>query len=88
MPPKQKGIRRSSKPPADLLDAVKWWGDFQPGGNMASVNPQPRVVTYENDAREAFEAFDAFADSLAVLDLIALSWSNRSGRGFSAPGSK
>jgi hypothetical protein len=39
-------------PPSRILDAARWWSDFNPGaGNLERFHPQPRVVEADDDAR-------------------------------------
>ena len=57
-----KGLE-SSDPPADLLDALRWWADWQPSDNPAAViTPQPKVLRH---APEAIERFDDYATAIA-----------------------
>lgn len=40
------------EPPSRILDAARWWSDFNPGaGNLERFHPQPRVVEADDDAR-------------------------------------
>jgi len=40
------------EPPSRILDAARWWSDFNPGaGNLERFHPQPRVVEADEDAR-------------------------------------
>ena len=38
--------------PQEIIDRVKWWADFSPGGNLASINPVPAVLEMAPDAEE------------------------------------
>lgn len=51
--------------PQDIAAAVKWWGDYNPGGNLAGVNPQPRRLTYTPEARAVFRELEVEAKSNA-----------------------
>lgn len=47
-------------PPSGLVDAIRWWVQYQPGGNMQSVGgehatPDPLCVEYSPEAAERFE---------------------------------
>lgn len=64
LPEKQKG-QRLAQAPDELVAAVRWWGEFRPGGNLANEHPQPAVVPYDDDARVAFDEFETTADKLA-----------------------
>jgi len=40
--------------PPRVLDAAKWWSDFQPGeyrGNLLGIHPVPKVVEHTDEAR-------------------------------------
>jgi hypothetical protein len=43
--------------PAPILEAVRWWGDFKPGGNLAPEHPAPVVVPYDDEARALMSDF-------------------------------
>jgi hypothetical protein len=50
-------------PQPSLVDSVRWWVDYQPGGNMSIVNPQPATASHTDAARVRFEAhLDAIDD--------------------------
>lgn len=51
-------------PPKDLLDVVAWWRDFKPGGNLASVHPQPLLVDATAEARSVFADLGAIVDGM------------------------
>lgn len=40
--------------PPELVEQVRWWGDFKPGGNLSGQNPQPIVVPYTGEAEQVF----------------------------------
>lgn len=49
--------------PQDIIDEVRWWKDFRPeGGNLASLNPVPKVVMLTEEANEAMSTFCKYAD--------------------------
>ena len=41
-------------PAAVTLDALRWWHDFRPGGNLGGEHPRPMVVPHTPEARERF----------------------------------
>lgn len=58
----------SDKPiPEGILETVRWWGDFQPGGNLSRENPQPQVVNETPDARERFDALNDVVEDAKVF---------------------
>lgn len=40
--------------PQELIDALRWWNDYQPGGNLASAHPTPLKVPHTPEAAERF----------------------------------
>ena len=39
-------------PPSRVLDAARWWSDFNPGtGNLDRFHPQPQIVEADDEAR-------------------------------------
>lgn len=38
--------------PDDLLEALRWWNDFRPGGNLASEHPTPKKIPHTPEALE------------------------------------
>jgi Protein of unknown function (DUF3987) len=56
--------RRINKPtlPQSLIDQAKWWNDFQPGGNLSGVHPQPLVVESSPAAARIMVGFDEAAE--------------------------
>lgn len=49
--------------PAGIVEQAKWWGHtFQPGGNLAAVNPQPVIIGSTQEARLMFADLDAVAE--------------------------
>jgi hypothetical protein len=48
----------SSAPGAEIMDPVRWWCDFQPGGNLTGEsqgNPQPIQAAYTPDAAKRID---------------------------------
>ena len=39
-------------PPQEIIDQVKWWLDYQPGGNLNTENPVPTLVDWTAEAEE------------------------------------
>jgi hypothetical protein len=45
-------------PPAELIDAIKWWKNYHgDGGNMATENPVPRMISKTPEANERHEQY-------------------------------
>lgn len=44
--------------PSHIVDEAAWWGGYSPGGNLASINPQPRALTYSPDAKIVLREFE------------------------------
>lgn len=67
-------------PPADLLEALRWWNEFRPGGNLAGEHPQPRKIPHTPEASERFESHIAGINERRIKEhpLRAAVWS-RSG---------
>lgn len=43
--------------PEEILSEARWWAEFEPGkrrGNLLGVHPEPRVVSFDSDAVEAY----------------------------------
>jgi hypothetical protein len=52
--------------PASILEAARWWAEFQPGerpGNLADWHPVPRLVGQTDEARDVFRAMRERADA-------------------------
>ncbi|MCC5823219.1 MAG: bifunctional DNA primase/polymerase [Phycisphaerales bacterium] len=43
--------------PASIIEAVQWWAQFKPGGNLANEHPRPITVETDDGARSVFDAF-------------------------------
>ena len=49
-------------PPAEIIDAVRWWGEYQPcGGNLGGEHPEPTVVPFTEDAAAAMSDYELWA---------------------------
>ena len=45
----------SDPPPQTVIDAVKWWQEYRPGGgNLSSEHPQPKKVPHTPEADDRF----------------------------------
>jgi len=44
--------------PKSIVEQTRFWGAFSPGGNLSGENPQPMVVAYSDEAREAMIALE------------------------------
>ena len=44
-----------SHPSKELIDALRWWNDFRPGGNLAGEHPDPKRVPHTPEAAERFQ---------------------------------
>jgi hypothetical protein len=42
----------ADKPPDALIEAVRWWLTFAPGGNLSEAHPEPRMVPHTPEAKE------------------------------------
>ena len=47
--------------PEAIVEEARWWGNFNPGGNLSSENPQPRVVEYTSEAAGVMTALEKHA---------------------------
>lgn len=45
-------------PPAELVEQVRWWGDYKPGGNLSLMTPQPRRLATNAEAKAVFRELD------------------------------
>jgi hypothetical protein len=54
--PRSAGQEPRVRPlPDRVLEAAKWWGDFQPGkGNLENWHPEPAIVEYTDEALKWF----------------------------------
>ncbi|MCC6284786.1 MAG: DUF3987 domain-containing protein [Phycisphaerales bacterium] len=51
------------EPPASIVEAARWWGGFNPGGNLNREHPKPLVVPTTDEARAVFNRLAAAADA-------------------------
>ncbi len=70
-PPRQRSVARDV--PENLLEAARWWGEFQPGGNLAREHPEPAIIPCTAEAASIF-------DELAQRVDVELAQSNVEGR--------
>jgi len=49
------------KLPLPIIERAKWWGNFQPGGNLSQEHPEPHQVPYSD---EAVAIFDTLAEQV------------------------
>lgn len=49
--------------PEDVLTAAKYWFEFNPGGNLSDINPQPQEIFYTDEAIMVFSQFNKRVDS-------------------------
>lgn len=40
----------------EILQTVRWWADFRPGGNLGDLNPAPKLLETTPEARAVFES--------------------------------
>lgn len=59
---KRRYIENKPELPSKLVEVAAWWGNFQPGGNMAHANPQPLVIQSTASARRTLYAFGQEAE--------------------------
>ncbi len=53
-------------PPEQIVEIARWWGDFQPGGNLRTAHPKPIVVPSTKEADTIFDDFAEQADERLV----------------------
>jgi len=49
--------------PDEIITAARWWGDFEPGGNLRREHPDPIVVPTTAAAGQVFDTFAASVDA-------------------------
>ena len=54
-PPRQRA--RLDSVPDSIVETARWWGQFNPGGNLHSEHPTPQVVEHTSDAEAEFDRF-------------------------------
>ncbi|MBX3404547.1 MAG: DUF3987 domain-containing protein [Phycisphaeraceae bacterium] len=63
-PERPKRQRRARVPPPKaIVDRVRWWNEFSPGGNLRKEHPKPLVVTATPEAAARFDALADHADA-------------------------
>jgi hypothetical protein len=69
--------RARCAPPKSVVERARWWGEFQPGGNLRKEHPVPLVAPTTDEASAAFDALADHADAQmeAGGDGIAAVWS-------------
>ncbi len=45
----------SEPPPQEMIDAIRWWIEFRPGGNLGNEHPRPVQIPHTREARERFD---------------------------------
>lgn len=60
-PPRRRAVEMTV--PKSLTEAAKWWGDFNPGGNLQQEHPDPKLVPTTPEAVEIFEALAQKVDT-------------------------
>lgn len=58
-PDSQDSIREAC--PEAIAMAARWWFLYQPGGNLSGLNPQPRTVRFDDNARREINQFELSA---------------------------
>lgn len=51
--------------PPEIVQAAAWWGRYQPGGNLAGVNPQPRMLVTSPAAKALYRELELVAKAEA-----------------------
>lgn len=54
--------------PRDIVAQAAWWGSYQPGGNLAGVNAQPRIIAMSAEAKTVFRELEIVSRANAKLD--------------------
>jgi hypothetical protein len=63
-PERPKRQRRARvAPPQSVVDRVRWWSEFVPGGNLHKEHPRPLVVPATPEASARFDALADHADA-------------------------
>jgi hypothetical protein len=60
-PARRRGVV-AKDPPEVLIEVAKWWGAFNPGGNMGVEHPAPKLIETVDDAENAFDDLCDVAD--------------------------
>jgi hypothetical protein len=54
-PPRQRA--RLEPVPDSIIETARWWGQFNPGGNLHSEHPTPQIIEHTSDAEAEFDIF-------------------------------
>ena len=62
--------------PRDIVSVARWWGEFNPAGNLAKEHPEPRVVTTSADAARVFTELEqrARGERQSAAETVAALW--------------
>ena len=52
--PERKRDAVFDDPAESLIKQIQWWGEYQPGGNLSDLNPQPRMLVDGPGVAELF----------------------------------
>lgn len=44
--------------PKPIVEAVRWWGEFKPGGNLSDQTPQPITIHYTAEASDVMDELE------------------------------
>lgn len=68
--------------PDSLIERVRWWLQYSPGGNLSTVHPQPKSASYTPRARDRFEGHMQDIASRRKKDdpQVAAIWSRSAGK--------
>jgi hypothetical protein len=70
-PPQLKGA--AIRPPECLLEPVRWWKNFNPGGNLAELMPDAILLPESPEASDRFQALAEIPSSLPANDEVGRS---------------
>jgi hypothetical protein len=63
-PQRPKRQRRARvAPPKSVIDRVRWWAEFSPGGNLGREHPEPLLIPSTPGAAARFDALADHADA-------------------------
>lgn len=62
--------------PSAIVSIARWWGEFNPAGNLAKEHPEPRVVTTSADAARVFTELEqrARGERQSAAETVAALW--------------
>lgn len=60
LPPLQEGSR--TEYPENLIQKLKAWGEFTPGGNLSDVHPKAVTIPYSDEAKDFLQRLNTFVD--------------------------